>query len=409
MGQTLESSSMPPSFYEFFAGAGLVRLGLSPAWKCLWANDIDERKAAVYTENFPNSRFEPGDVSEVNPASLPPGAQLAWASFPCQDLSLAGWRRGMAAERSGTFWAFWRILQARLESNDRPPMIVLENVPGLLYGENLTGLCEALAALNMTFGGIVIDARYFVPQSRPRVFVVAVDSRVSTRSLASELPREDIWFPDALRRAFTRLPLDLRELWRWWRLPVPATPVKPFAELVEREASQLGWHSISETQHLLSLMSPVNLRKVESVAQMGRTQIGFLYRRTRAGRQRAEVRFDGIAGCLRTPEGGSSRQTLIFVDRRGVRSRLLSPREAARLMGVPDSFVLPERYNDAYRAMGDGVAVPVVRWLSEHLLEPLARRASRADRSLRKLDESAYVALAVRRRRAAAQAALWRS
>lgn len=88
--------------------------------------------------------------------------------------------------------------------------------------------------------------------------------------------------------------------------------------------------------------------------------------------QRAEVRFDGISGCLRTPVGGSSRQTVILVENGHVRTRLLSPREAARLMGVPENYPLPSAYNDAYHLFGDGVAVPVVRWLENYLLSPLA-------------------------------------
>jgi DNA (cytosine-5)-methyltransferase 1 len=87
---------------------------------------------------------------------------------------------------------------------------------------------------------------------------------------------------------------------------------------------------------------------------------------------RAEVRFDDVAGCLRTPAGGSSRQTIIVVDGNVVRSRLISSRETARLMGLPETYKLPKGYNEAYHLMGDGVAVPVVRFLAHHLLEPLA-------------------------------------
>jgi DNA (cytosine-5)-methyltransferase 1 len=83
------------------------------------------------------------------------------------------------------------------------------------------------------------------------------------------------------------------------------------------------------------------------------------------------VRFDDISGCLRTPAGGSSRQTLIVVEDGKVRSRLLSSREAARLMGLPDTYKLPQNYNEAYHLAGDGVVVPVVRHLAAHLLEPL--------------------------------------
>lgn len=104
--------------------------------------------------------------------------------------------------------------------------------------------------------------------------------------------------------------------------------------------------------------------------------IGGIYRRTRpdgsGGKvQRAEVRFDNISGCLRTPAGGSSRQTILVVEESRVRSRLLSPREAARLMGLPDDYILPRNYNEAYHLAGDGVAVPVVRFLAERILEPV--------------------------------------
>jgi hypothetical protein len=129
------------------------------------------------------------------------------------------------------------------------------------------------------------------------------------------------------------------------------------------------------------MLSPVNKRKLEAAIQAKTFFAGTAYRRTRpdedGGRtQRLEVRFDGIAGCLRTPNGGSSRQTVIIVEHGKVRSRLMTIRECARLMGAPDWYELTGSYNDGYRAMGDAVAVPVTRWLTRHLLAPLAKRNS---------------------------------
>src|SRR6185503_19158368 len=111
--------------------------------------------------------------------------------------------------------------------------------------------------------------------------------------------------------------------------------------------------------------------------RLDRRIVGTVYRRSRpnengSNTQRAEIRFDQVSGCLRTPAGGSSRQTIVTVEGKRIRSRLLSPREAARLMGVPDDYPLPSNYNDAYHLFGDGVAVPVVRWLSRRLLLRLA-------------------------------------
>src|SRR5271163_4607858 len=136
------------------------------------------------------------------------------------------------------------------------------------------------------------------------------------------------------------------------------------------------WHTASETAKLLRMMSEINRGKLDKAQGAGCRKVGAIYKRTRVddvGRkvQRAEIRFDDIAGCRRTPGGGSSRQVIVVVDGENVRSRLISPRETARLMGLPDDYELPTNYNEAYHLTGDGVAVPVVRHLAEHIFEPL--------------------------------------
>jgi DNA (cytosine-5)-methyltransferase 1 len=123
-------------------------------------------------------------------------------------------------------------------------------------------------------------------------------------------------------------------------------------------------------------MSPANCVKVDVAKKSGLLAVGAVYKRTRrdaTGKkiQRAEVRFDGVAGCLRTPAGGSSRQVILLVKGQEVHSRLLSSREAARLMGLPDSYMLPGNYYEAYRFAGDGVAIPVVRHIAQSILEPI--------------------------------------
>lgn len=402
-------SISPLKFYEFFAGAGLARLGLGDNWHCTWANDFDPKKAEVYRRNFPGDELVEGDVAGVDPSSMPNGADMAWASFPCQDLSLAGWRRGMSAERSGTFWAFWNIMRKLHEKGERPSLIVLENVTGLLYGEDFTGLCEALAALGMQFGAVVMDARYFVPQSRPRVFVIAVDWSIDVTPFCLPSPDDSLWFTKAVRTAYGQLPESLKDLWRWWRVPPPPPrEVRTVDSIVESDPNGVPWHSDRETAHLLNMMSPAHLDLVRRLAATGKGYVGMLYRRTREGRQRAEVRFDGLAGCLRTPHGGSSRQTVLVIEAGQVRSRLLSPREAARLMGIRDevNYRLPPNYNDAYKAMGDAVVVPVVSWLAKNLLTPLAEVCrSGAEAATCAVGHDGRIAL--HRARAEALAAKW--
>ena len=358
------------TFYDFFAGVGMAEVGLADRWQCVWANDIDERKALVHAANGDHFFYHTGDVSTVTSADLPRGADMAWVSFPCQDVSLAGWRRGMSARRSGSFWEFWRLM--RDLGTDRPRVFTIENVAGLLYGAGFTGLCESLAALNMQFGAVVINAHHFVPQSRPRVFVIAVDDHIDVGAFLDPAPGSSPWIPKSVWNAANELSPDLKQRWRWWNLPAPPILSTSLSDVIEVASTDVTWHSTDETNRLLSLMHYIHRQKVEDASRRDGQQVGFIYKRTREGEQRAEVRFDGIAGCLRTPYGGSSRQIVMIVEGSEIRSRLLSPREAARLMGLPDTFRLPERYNDAYRAMGDGVVVPVVSWLGEHLLTPLA-------------------------------------
>lgn len=366
------------SYYEFFAGAGMVRAGLDNAWSCLFANDIDSNKAASYIENWGTSAFLQGDIAKLSTRKLPGTADLAWASFPCQDLSLAGSRAGLAGERSGTFWPFWRLMSGLSAERREPTMIVLENVCGALTsngGRDFQALSSAIARLGYGFGALVIDAMKFLPQSRPRLFIIAVRSgqRIPT-AIFRDSPAE-AWSTRSLLKAVASLPAPLRKAWIWWHLPVPPRPSQALADLVEREPEGVAWHTEATTQRLLGMMNHKHAEKVQAAAASNRA-VGTIYRRMRpdgvGGRiQRAEVRFDGNAGCLRSSRGGSSRQTVIMIDEHGTRSRLLSPREAARLMGLPETYQLPCRYNEAYDLAGEGVVVPVVRHLAAHILEPI--------------------------------------
>ena len=258
-----------------------------------------------------------------------------------------------------------------------PYLVVLENVCGALTshgGADFAAIGAALSAGGYRFGALVMDAVRFLPQSRPRLFIVAVDKKRAIPELVITPGPDPLWHPPHLTGAHRKLPRQAKAAWVWWKLPEPPPRTSTLSDFIEDHPCGVAWHSAAETRRLLSLMSPLHRRKVE----LAKTA-GAIYKRTRrdeSGRsvQRAEVRFDGISGCLRTPAGGSSRQSILMVEGRGIRSRLLSPREAARLMGLPDAYNLPTNYNEAYHLAGDGVAVPVVRFLAQHLLEPLLLR-----------------------------------
>ena len=367
------------SYYEFFAGGGMARAGLGKAWRCAFANDFDAKKCASYAANWGEDALVVADVASLTTADLPGQADLAWASFPCQDLSLAGTCAGLRGARSGTFWKFWGLMKKLTTEGRGPRIIVLENVCGALTshgGKDFTAIASALASANYRFGAVVVNAVRFLPQSRPRLFIVAVQDSIALPQSIVQDSASGLWYPDSLLEAYGRLSPRSKGKWVWWHLPTPPERKSTFADLIENRPSGVNWHTPAETQRLLDMMTPLNRGKVEAAQCTGGRSVGTIYKRTRVDEngvrhQRAEVRFDDIAGCLRTPVGGSSRQTILIVDAANVQSRLLSPREAARLMGLPDSYLLPKNYNDAYHLAGDGLAVPVVRFLAGHLLEPI--------------------------------------
>ena len=347
-----------PAFLEFFAGSGLVSLGLAPYFRLAWANDISPEKASVFNANHHNAPFQLGSIADVNGADLPQ-AFLSWGSFPCQDLSLAGRAEGIRAKRSGLVWEWLRVMD---EMPSPPPLVVAENVVGLVSsasGKHYRELHNELVQRGYKVGAMVLDAARWTPQSRPRVFVVGVAKDIP---IPSELV--DIW-PNWLHTpAIIKASVGLRD-WLWWKMPEPPPLRQRLSDIIEWDAPCFDAEKNRKT---LALIAPSHKTRF---AVSGLAAVPG-YKRTRNGKQVMELRFDDMAGCLRTPGGGSSRQFLILKKPEGLASRLLTVRETARLMGAPESFHLPGGYNDGYKAMGDAVAAPVAAYLAKHLLSRLA-------------------------------------
>lgn len=259
-------------------------------------------------------------------------------------MSLAGAGKGLDGERSGAFWGFWKLIRSLNREGRKPRIVVLENVYGALTshdGKDFEQIAKAVAREGYVFGAVVMDAVHFTAQSRPRLFIVGVDAGLNIPDLTHVEQPTPAWHPDALIRAYNRLPKAAKEAWRWWNPPAPTRRAGTLDDIIELDPAGVAWHTPEETGKLMAMMSDVNRRKVMEAQRLGALKAGTIYRRTRNGVQRAEVRFDGVAGCLRTPTGGSSRQTIMVVNGPNVRTRLISPREAARLMGLPETYRLP--------------------------------------------------------------------
>lgn len=352
----------------------MARLGLGESWRCLLANDIDSQKCDSYRSNFGGEDLIEGDIAAIATTQLPQErADLLWGSFPCQDLSLAGARSGMQAKRSGAFFSLWRHVETLAHHNAQPRIIALENVTGLITsngGSDFQTIITLMAEAGYRTTACVLDASLFTPQSRPRLFIIALAQDVALQIVDS--PPLDSITPAALQTAVADLPPEIRSHWFWLNAAPHTKRNVRLGDIVEWDAA--NWHSPEQTHALVEMMAPRQRERLDALIRHGARRAGAAFRRTRVeggvSVQRFEARFDGLAGCLRTPSGGSSRQIIIAVDKGKVRTRLLSPTEAAQLMGLPEEYALPENANAALKLCGDGVCVPVVRWLAEYVLEP---------------------------------------
>ncbi|MGH6631560.1 MAG: DNA cytosine methyltransferase, partial [Burkholderiales bacterium] len=205
------------TFLEFFAGGGMARLGLGPEWRCLFANDRDPRKCAAYRANFGGAGLREADVAVLAAADFPAArADLAWASFPCQDISLAGARAGLSGERSGAFFHFWSAIEALAAEGRAPRALVIENVTGLLTSKGGADFLEIVAALvgaGYRVSALVLNASSFTPQSRARLFVFGLGPDCAPRFCAR--PEASDATPRALLNAVDELPSECAWAWRW--------------------------------------------------------------------------------------------------------------------------------------------------------------------------------------------------
>lgn len=371
MGNVTPISAARPRVLEFFAGIGLARMGLEEAgFHVAWANDYEPDKKAMYDAQFAessNHSFALGDIGKVKVDDLPRDAELAWASSPCTDLSLAGTRAGLAGVQSGTFWHFTKLLR-ELEG-DRPEAVVLENVVGLATshgGDDLTAAIREFNDLGYSVDVLAIDARRFLPQSRPRLFLVGAQN-----------PPEDVAEPNS----------ELRPDWLQWvygdktlrthraKLPAPPAPkTEGLGEVVEEMSlNDERWWDADRTEAFTSSLSPMQRDRVMALKRSPGVKYRTAYRRTRNGVAVWEVRPDDISGCLRTARGGSSKQAVVRLGNKRLQVRWMTPREYARLMGAGDYDLSAARNNQALFGFGDAVAVPAVSWLAKNYLMPLVR------------------------------------
>ncbi len=361
---------------EFFAGIGLMRAGLEQmGWKIVFANDIDIHKKNMYTDQFPHDSdlFVLDDIYHLRGKQIP-NALLATASFPCNDLSLAGKRAGLSGQHSSAFWGFIHIVSEMAER--RPAMLLIENVPGFLTshkGEDFITALQALNDLGYSTDAFMVNASHFTPQSRLRLFIAAtrdefVHERSAQGSISINALQPSTVRPEVLLQRMQNNP-QIR--WRIRPLPDPPQRSQTLAEIVtETPESEAHWWSNERAQKLLDSMQPRIRAEAENMAANQDWSYAAVFTRTREGKPRAEIRTDGLAGCLRTPRGGSARQIIMKAGHGEISFRLLTPSEAAKLQGVAN-YQLNRSDHRLLFGFGDAVCAPVITWIAQYYLEPI--------------------------------------
>jgi DNA (cytosine-5)-methyltransferase 1 len=349
----------------------------------VWSNDIAATKQAMFERNFGISAghtFLLEDLGKLSRDQLPVNADLAWASFPCTDLSVAGGRAGLhRGIASSTFWHFIKALSKM--GTSRPSVIALENVTAFATshsGRDIASAIRSLNGLGYSVDVLSIDARHFLPQSRPRLFLIGTDSPVASTTAVNSMR------PDWLTPVFEDKSLVTH------RMSVPELPpllVDGLASYLEpMDDDDARWWLKDRVDSFVGSLSDLQSRRFTTLREREGLTVRTAYRRMRQGTPRWELRSDGVAGCLRTSSGGSSKQAVVSLGYGGARIRWMTPREYASLMGAPNFPIDGIKEHHAYSGFGDAVCAPVVEWLTANYLLPLLRgiearaEAGRSDR-----------------------------
>ncbi len=369
----IQPANSKHSLVELFAGIGGAGIALAPAFSTVFANDISPMKADVFRHNHSGTHLDTRSVTKLRAADLP-HADLLWASFPCQDHSVQGHRKGFTdGSRGSLVFQVMRLL-AELELLGRlPPVLCFENVAGFVShaeGRDFAALCQSLVSMGYLVGALVVDAERWLPVLRKRVFVVAVRKDIEVPAgLCARVPVA-AWHSLPLQDAVAALPLHVRKAWRWWTMPEPTEPRPPLAAMLDEAAT---WFPAERTARYLSTCNADDTAALELARQLGPVLATMDAQRSPRGpnvERFYRVHTDGVVRCL---TAGQAHQRLLLADEGGISMRDFTAAEQARLSGLPDGFLMPASAADARQVVGEGLAIPAVAWLGQHLLAPLAQ------------------------------------
>ncbi|MDO4801726.1 MAG: DNA (cytosine-5-)-methyltransferase [Prevotellaceae bacterium] len=307
-------------FIDLFAGIGGIRMPFQElSGCCVFSSEWDAHAQKTYRVNY--GETPAGDITKIEAADIP-DFDILLGGFPCQPFSQAGLHKGFADTRGTLFFEIERIITEK-----RPKAFLLENVKQLAghdKGRTLKVILEHLHAINYHVDYRVLRAAdYGVPQNRERIYIVGFDAEYFNISENYEFP-----------------------------YPAPSHIPTRLGDILETDVDEK--YTISDT-----LWAGHQRRKEEHKAKGN----GFGFSLFNADSEYANTI------SARYYKDGSE----ILIDQgEGKNPRKLTPREAARLQGFPENFIIPVSDMQAYKQFGNSVAVPVIRAISKQLINELS-------------------------------------
>ena len=390
----------PLRYLSLFSGVGGFDLGFDRAgMTCAGQVEYDEKARAVLAKHWP-------DVKRINDVREAQGDEfgtvdLICGGFPCQDVSVAGRRAGLAGERSGLWFEFHRVID-----RVRPRWVVIENVPGLLSshgGRDFAVILRGLVECGYGVAWRVLDAQYFgVPQRRRRVFIVGSlgDGRAAEVLFEREGGVGDIAKGGEARPELARdVAASLRdgggngrgfnldtegnlalapyvmahgqgnaEVVKDGEPSLTANHEAPIVTATLNSGGNSGGFRTEPGEHLVAvpLRAEGHDASEDGTGRQNLIPIYAFTERTRASGATLEAQAD-LAYALLNPGAGARTQSRNIAGSFGVRR--LTPVECERLQGFPDGHTAGQSDSARYCQMGNAVAVPVSEWIGRRIME----------------------------------------
>lgn len=375
-------------FISLFAGIGGFDLGLERAsMLCIAQVEIDKAAQGILHRHFPKVKlFE--DVKTYSPNGT---VDLICGGFPCQDVSIAGHRAGLAGERSGLWYEFHRIIECT-----RPGWVIIENVPGLLSsneGRDFAAIVHGLAECGYGVAWRILDAQYFgVAQRRRRVFIVghlgdgrAAQVLFERESLSGDTPprRET---GESVAHAISASPTATGRLDPTSQdfiafdanrdgLTYDETVSPPLKHGGDGEQAHSAYAKLSIAYNIQHNDGGDHRRKDRpdggmyvnetdtalTVGTADMTAIAFAHTSTNDNADEISPPITLSSG-LEIPSPPMVYQPLMGV-------RRLTPTECERLQGFPDGWTDGQADSTRYRQLGNAVAVPVIEWIGKRIIQ----------------------------------------